>query len=123
MKHFEPITFPERTFQYATEGQPIEGRRHLKEITPDQPSLDRTFAQRNARYGDFRQQADIGERIRDAMEGSPNWSRLTPSMRLALLWISDKIARILSGDPFYEDSWHDVAGYATLIERELRERK
>lgn len=30
-----------------------------------------------------------------------------------------KQARILNGDPNYADSWHDIAGYATLVEQEL----
>lgn len=30
--------------------------------------------------------------------------------------IADKIARILSGDPNYADSWHDIGGYAKLVE-------
>jgi len=30
--------------------------------------------------------------------------------------ILHKIARILNGDPEYSDNWHDIAGYATLIE-------
>ena len=34
--------------------------------------------------------------------------------------IANKIGRILNGDPNYPDSWHDIAGYATLIENELQ---
>ena len=37
----------------------------------------------------------------------------------ALDMIFHKIARILNGDPNYADSWHDIAGYATLIDKEL----
>lgn len=36
--------------------------------------------------------------------------------------IAGKIARIINGDPNYVDSWHDIAGYATLIEQELKEK-
>lgn len=32
--------------------------------------------------------------------------------------IQHKIGRILNGDPAYADSWHDIAGYATLVEKE-----
>ena len=31
----------------------------------------------------------------------------------------NKLARICNGDPFYHDSWHDVSGYARLVEIEL----
>lgn len=30
--------------------------------------------------------------------------------------ILHKIARIMNGDPDHIDHWHDIAGYATLIE-------
>ena len=33
--------------------------------------------------------------------------------------ILHKIGRILNGDPNYADSWHDIAGYAKLVEDEL----
>lgn len=33
--------------------------------------------------------------------------------------IVHKIGRILNGDPNYADSWHDIAGYATLIDQQL----
>jgi hypothetical protein len=37
-------------------------------------------------------------------------------MKQALSTIADKIARILNGDPYYVDNWHDIIGYAKLIE-------
>jgi len=33
--------------------------------------------------------------------------------------ILHKIARIVNGDPDYTDSWHDIAGYAKLVEDRL----
>jgi len=33
----------------------------------------------------------------------------------ALDMIAHKIGRIVNGDPDYEDSWRDIAGYATLV--------
>ena len=33
--------------------------------------------------------------------------------------IQHKIGRILNGDQTYDDSWKDIAGYATLIVNEL----
>jgi len=29
------------------------------------------------------------------------------------------MARIVNGDSNYIDNWHDIAGYATLVEQEL----
>lgn len=45
---------------------------------------------------------------------------LDPDQREALEMIAHKIARILNGDPNYADSWHDVAGYATLVADRLQ---
>lgn len=38
----------------------------------------------------------------------------------ALDMIQHKIGRILSGNPNEPDHWHDIAGYATLVENILR---
>ena len=35
--------------------------------------------------------------------------------------ILHKLARILNGDPNYVDSWHDIAGYAILVEDIIKE--
>lgn len=50
------------------------------------------------------------------MRCAPKWNDLDPDMKQALTVIADKIARILNGDPFYVDNWHDIQGYAKLIE-------
>lgn len=36
-------------------------------------------------------------------------------MEEALHMICHKLARISNGNPYYEDSWRDIAGYATLV--------
>jgi hypothetical protein len=40
-------------------------------------------------------------------------------MRESLAMICQKMARIVNGDPFYRDSWHDIVGYARLIDTKL----
>lgn len=76
--------------------------------------IETTLAERGARYGDYATRAFITQQIKDAMKWSPNWSGLLPHQRETLEMIAHKIARILNGDPNYHDSWHDIAGYATL---------
>lgn len=46
--------------------------------------------------------------------------KLTPEQCEALDMIQHKIGRILSGNPNEPDHWHDIAGYATLVENILR---
>lgn len=78
-----------------------------------------TLAERGSRYGAFADHARIAQGIQDVMRAHPNWDRLDLDMKQALTVIADKIARILNGDPFYLDNWHDIQGYAKLIEDRL----
>lgn len=53
------------------------------------------------------------------MRGAPGWNRCDAVKQQALTVIADKIARVLSGDPSYADNWHDMQGYARLVEERL----
>lgn len=83
-------------------------------------NIKSTLEDRGSRYGSFDEHARITQNIKAAMEDSPNWNcNLSTSQREALEMIAHKIGRILNGDPNYADSWHDIAGYATLVEQEV----
>lgn len=82
-------------------------------------NVSATLNERGTRYGDFPTHATITQNIKRAMVESPNWNELEDSMKESLEMIAHKIGRILNGDPTYADSWHDISGYATLIENEL----
>ena len=81
--------------------------------------VDALLAERGSRYGSFPVHAAITQNIKSAMEASPNWAKLAPDQREALEMIAHKIGRILNGDPDYDDSWDDIAGYATLVFKRL----
>lgn len=36
--------------------------------------------------------------------------------------IATKMARIVNGDPDYLDNWHDIQGYAKLVQQELEKK-
>ena len=80
-------------------------------------SIDATLTERGNRYGDFADHAIIAQNIQDVLRDTNGWERLSAPQRQALTVIADKIARILSVDPYYQDNWHDIAGYAILVER------
>lgn len=82
-------------------------------------SVNKTLEERGSRYGQFADHARIAQGLQDVMRGHPNWDKLDLDMKQALTVIADKIARILNGDPFYIDNWHDIQGYAKLIEDRL----
>lgn len=59
------------------------------------------------------------QRIKETMRAQPKWSSLADDQKEALEMIAHKIGRVLCGDPDYADSWHDIAGYAKLVEDRL----
>lgn len=81
--------------------------------------VEKTLSERGARYGDFTDHAVICQSIKRVMMNTPGWERLNDVQRQALDVIADKQARILSGDPDYADNWHDIQGYAKLVEDRL----
>lgn len=85
-------------------------------------SIEQTLAERGNRYGDFRDHAKICQNIKRGMMCS-GMDDLPDMHRQALEVIADKIARILSGDPNYADNWHDIQGYAKLVEDRLPQQE
>lgn len=77
--------------------------------------------ERNTRYGDFDTHADITYAIKDVMQKTDNWGKLSNAQKESLDMIAHKIGRILNGDPDYRDSWVDIAGYACLVADALLE--
>lgn len=95
-------------------------------------SIENTLAERGNRYGDFTDHARLCQALKAVMatfavvQNTPNgvsvhlpWGDLPATHKQALEVIADKIARILSGDPNYADNWHDIQGYAKLVEDRL----
>lgn len=81
--------------------------------------IDKTLEQRGVKYGVFSEHARITQNIKRAMADSPNWDKLDDAKKEALEMTAHKIGRILNGDPEFHDSWHDIVGYITLVEKEL----
>lgn len=79
-----------------------------------------TLKARNSTHGDYHEQAELAAALRHTMQSGKYWRKLTNQEEDALLMIAVKISRILTGNPHFEDSWHDIAGYATLVERDLQ---
>lgn len=83
-------------------------------------NIQATLNERGQRYGAFPDHARISQRLKAEMASYPSWERLSNAQREALEMIAHKIARILNGDPNYDDSWRDIAGYAQLIVNALK---
>ena len=82
----------------------------------------KTLDERHNRYGTYMDVAKTSQQLKeilsDAVEN--NTAFFTFDMIESLDMICNKLARIVNGDPSYDDSWHDIAGYATLISERLR---
>jgi hypothetical protein len=84
-------------------------------------SIEETLEQRGKRYGKFTDHAKVTQ---DLKRVAANHLRstgllLAADQQEALDMIFHKIGRIVCGDPDYGDSWHDIAGYAKLVEDRL----
>ena len=81
--------------------------------------IDTTLIERGSRYGDFIDQSFIAQALKDVIHQAPNWDKLLSDQKEAMDMMAHKMARILNGDPDYIDSWHDIIGYARLVEQRL----
>ena len=88
-------------------------------------SVSETLAEREKRYGDFTGHANVTQDLKrvvlNALESRQK--ELEDDQQEALDMIFHKIGRIINGDPYYADSWHDIAGYAQLVEDRLNQQE
>jgi hypothetical protein len=84
-------------------------------------NIDTTLQERGNRHGDFKENSHLSQVVKGYMRLTPNWNDLEPHQQEALDMIAHKIGRILAGDPNFADHWHDIIGYARLVERELEQ--
>lgn len=75
-----------------------------------------TLNERQKQYGSFEDVAMTTQKIMDAIAWARGSDKLPAPHHEALHMIASKIARIVNGDYNHQDSWHDIQGYAKLIE-------
>lgn len=82
------------------------------------PSVENTLSERGNRYGSFAGHAAVTMRLKDILreELAIRNKTLPCDQQEALDMICHKIGRIVNGDNNYADSWHDIAGYAKLVD-------
>ncbi|HQW57343.1 MAG TPA: DUF6378 domain-containing protein [Gammaproteobacteria bacterium] len=80
--------------------------------------INETLAQRGKDYGDFTTHAEITQKLKAVIDEYD--VRLSPVHREAIDMILHKIGRICNGNPNFVDSWHDIAGYAKLVEDRIK---
>ena len=85
-------------------------------------TVDETLEQRGNNYGDYRDVAYVAQELKKTLRYSKSWHSMEPYMQESLDMICNKMSRIVNGNPYYDDSWHDICGYATLVEKQLEKK-
>ena len=82
--------------------------------------IEETLKERGSNYGTFYDNAGSCQHLKNFFKLHDSWKDMSAYHKEALDMIAHKLARILNGDPNYIDSWVDIAGYATLVAKEIQ---
>ncbi len=82
-------------------------------------STQETLATRASSHGDFIENGQVMQDLKYVCRYGPNYPAMVRYQEEAIDMICHKLGRILCGDPNFVDHWHDIAGYATLVENIL----
>ena len=81
----------------------------------DESNVEQTLSGRESTYGSFK---DVAVTTRNLMN-CIDVDSMSAVQQEALHMICSKLARIANGDPNHVDSWHDIAGYASLVVKDI----
>jgi len=81
--------------------------------------IEKTLKERKSRYGDFKENAECSQALKEVMRAFPGWERLSDSQKESLELNATKDSRIITGDCDWKDNWVDKEGYCRLIVKEL----
>jgi len=102
--HFEMI---KRTESITDVARSIEAARQV----------EATLAERQGQYGDFSKVAGVSQHLQSVIWAAG--ADFDDVQQEAIQMICSKLARLACGDADHVDSWHDIAGYATLVVKDL----
>jgi hypothetical protein len=81
--------------------------------------VEATLAERQNQYGDFKDVAHLSQGLQSLL----SVGNFSDTQQEAIQMICSKLARLACGDADHVDSWHDIAGYATLVVKDLESAK
>lgn len=129
-RQFKPVTYEKddgtltdeqmAQIKVASSATNVPDENFKESLVEEGSQIDKTLSERGSRYGSFADMAAISQALCEVMRATPGWKRLTPSQREALEMIQHKIARMLNGDPTYEDNAVDIVGYSTLMLKNMQ---
>jgi hypothetical protein len=115
----QPCRKPETSQQMSIDNATMDEWTRASQKARAPVELDQTLATRAETYGKFEDNAAISQELKETARHSDNWAGLENDQKESLDQIFSKIGRLLTGDPDHYDSWHDIAGYATLVAERL----
>ena len=86
-------------------------------------TTDELLSERAKTHGNFVDTAAVATNLKRMIRNHSISSRLHYMQIEALDMIALKIARILTGDADCVDHWEDIAGYAMLVTRDIKNRR
>lgn len=92
-------------------------------IENETKDIEDTLDARGENYGQYIDVSLTAQMLKNTIRNSASWGHMEFYMQESLDMICNKLARIANGNPYYDDSWHDIAGYARLVETELEKIK
>ena len=92
-------------------------------IYDDPKGIDAILAEREKTHGSFSVHAECTQTLEDTFYSFKEKDHFTAVQQEALHMIFHKLGRIAAGSPHFQDHWDDIAGYATLVSRDISRRK
>lgn len=83
-------------------------------------TVEETLKQRGSRYGEFADNAETSQLLKQTMRNAKNWHELSFAQQEALEMVQHKISRLLNGDPTYHDNVVDILGYTELMFKDMK---
>jgi len=84
-------------------------------------SIQDTLSEREQQHGSFPTHCEIECRISEVI-AAIGIEHMSDVQKVGFSMIIHKLSRILNNGHNHIDSWHDIAGYATLVEGHMREQ-
>lgn len=97
--------------------------RKMATIYDDPKGIDAILAERKKTHGSFSVHAECTQTLEDTFYSYKDCSFFTAVQLEALHMIFHKLGRIAAGSPHFQDHWDDIAGYATLVSRDISSRE
>jgi len=103
------------------ERQEVSNRVEQLRSIEEARQVEATLAERQGQYGDFSKVAGVSQHLQSVIWAAG--ADFDDVQQEAIQMICSKLARLACGDADHVDSWHDIAGYATLVVKDLESAK